>query len=158
MRKPVALFGVTIVATLLYYIFIAPGVLAALSLAVPAPSTASMQAVALGWAIAEATVVGLPFVALAVVAYSWPALLPRYIWLAPLGVVVIPTLISSLFNLWALGALRSDFGFGGALAPEVSIPVDVLAAVLGSVLVIVAQRRTAQSPARFRAKAAGTQR
>jgi hypothetical protein len=117
-----------------------------------------MQAVALGWAAAEAIAIVLPFVALAFVAYWWPSLLPRYIWVVPLAVVVVPIAGSSAFNLWALGTLSSDFGVGGALTPELAIPLDFLVALIGCGLVIVAQRRPVRVPARFQAEAAGTQR
>jgi hypothetical protein len=157
-RKQVAqVFGVTAVATLLYYAFIAPAVLAALSLAVPMPSAASVQVVAISWAVAEAVAVALPFLALALVAWTWPSLLPRYIWLIPVAVVIVPVLTSSLFNLWATGSFRSDLGIGGGLVSEFALAVDVLAVLLGSALVILAQGRTAR-PDYAHAKAAGTQR
>lgn len=153
LRKYAAPYGITIAATALYYAFAAPGVLAALSLAIPVTPTASVEFVAVAWVLAETIAVGLPFVALALVAWSWPSLLPRRIWLAPLAVVVVPVALSALWNLWALGTLRSGFAIGEALVPELSIAIDILAALLGSALVIVAQS-SAREPARFGPKAA----
>jgi hypothetical protein len=157
MRAQAMRGGVTLAAAVLYYAFIAPGVLVALSLAIPSPLTAPVQVVALGWVLAEAVAIGLPFAALALVVWWRPSLLPRYIWLAPLAAVVVPVAGSALLNLLSTGMLKSDLGIGGELVAPFSIAVEFLAVLLGSALVIVAQNRQ-PTPARFRPTAAGTHR
>jgi len=112
---------IAVAVSALYYAVVAHGVLATLALAIPASPGGSVQVVALAWVLAEIVVIALPFFALAFIAWSWPSLLPRDIWMAPLAVVVLPAALSGLWNLWALGTLRSDFAIGGELIPELTL-------------------------------------
>jgi hypothetical protein len=145
LRRSAACYVIATGVAVLYYALVAQGVLATLSLAVPAAPGAPAQLVALTWVLIEIVVIALPFVALAIVTWSWPSLLPRSIWLAPLAVVMVPTAISGLWNLWALGTLRSDFAIGGELIPELTLAIELLGALLGSALVIMVQGRAGQS-------------
>ncbi len=142
LRRRAASYAFTAVAAMFYYVFVAPGVLGTLSLAIPVGPTVSAQSIAVAWALAEAVVVVLPFVTLALVVAWWPGLLPGDIWFAPLAVVVVPSVLSALWNLWALGSLRNDFAMGEALVTELALAIDLLAALLGSALVIVVGSRS----------------
>lgn len=137
LRRRAASYAITAVVAMLYYVFVAPGVLGTLSLAIPVGPAASVQFTAVAWAIAEAVVVVLPFITLAAVVAWWPELLPQDVWIAPLAVVAVPSVLSALGNFWAQGILRNDFSIGGALVDELTLAIDVLAALLGSALVII---------------------
>lgn len=143
-------YVVAAAAAVLYYAFFAPGIMAVLSLMIPAQTAASVEIVAAGWGLAEAVTVALPFAALALLVWVFPTVLPRDIWLAPLAVVVLPTALSALWNLYALGSLHSAFSLDSGLVSELAVAIDLVAALLGSALVIVVrtypQQRVGYAP------------
>jgi hypothetical protein len=139
-RKNLTPLVAVTVASLAYYGLAAMFVLDGVSRgALNSGLSATVQSTVI-WSIAETVAMLVPFLVVAVIVWVRPGLLPPNIWIAPLASVVLPITLSAMWNLFAIGSLSPDFYIGGPLAPEAAAPVQLVAAVVGSVIIAGVER------------------
>ena len=139
-RKNLTPLVAVTVASLAYFGLVAAFVLDAVSRGALSSGLGATQESTVIWSIAETVTVLVPFLVVAVIVWVRPGFLPPNIWIAPLASVVLPITLSAMWNLFAIGSLSADFYIGGALAPEAAAPVQLVAAIAGSVIIAIAER------------------